>query len=114
MFFIITFLTLFYLNIKIIVANTRNGRDRGLSNSKPVNYLYITTVPVFSLFIFGFLIMEWYIFLISMFVIMLDPIQIFSRQYSLSTMTFVFNNYIACMIFNLVSTFGLWFYYFYN
>lgn len=59
-------------------------------------------------------IMEWYIFLISMFAIMLDPIQIFSRQYSLSTMTFVFNNYIVCMIFNLVSTFGLWFYYLYN
>ena len=113
MFFIIIFLTLFYFNIKIIVANGRNGRDRSLSNSKPVNYLYITTAPVFSLFIFGFLIMEWYIFLISMFDIMLDPIQIFSRQYSLSTMTFVFRNYIFCMMFNLLSTFGLWFSYFY-
>jgi hypothetical protein len=113
--FIIIFLILFYLNIKILVANSRNGRDRGLSNSKPVNYLYISSLPVFSLFILGFLIMEWYIFLILMFVIMFDPLAILlGREHSLSTMVFVINNYIACMLLNLVSTFGLWFYYFYN
>ena len=115
MFFIIIFLILFYLNIKIGVANTRNGRDRSLSNSNPVNYLYMTSIAVFSLFILGFLIMKWYVFLILMFVIIFDPIAILlGREHSLSTMTFVFNNYIFCMIFNLVSTFGLWFYYFYN
>lgn len=115
MIFIIIFLILFYLNIKIGVANSRNGKDVALNNSQPVNYLYLTSVPVFSLFILGFLIMKWYVFFLLMIVIMFDPLVILlGREHSLSTMVFVFKNYITCMIFNLASTFGLWFYYFYN
>ena len=111
--FQIVFLILFFLNIKIGVANTRTGRNKSLSNSKPVNYLYISSVPVFSLFILGFLIMQWYLFLVAALIIMLDPLTIIlGIRHAEATMNFVYKNYIACMIFNITSTIGMWYIFF--
>ena len=72
--FLVIFLILLYLNLKIISANSRTGRDRSLSESKPVMYIYMASLPVFSLLILGFLIMKWYLFLPLAFFLMIDPL----------------------------------------
>ena len=108
----IIFLVLLYLNLKIMVANNRTGRDARLSETPQVMYLHISSLPVFSLIVLGFLIMKWYIFLPILFVIIFDPLTILlGIHHAKSTMTFVFKNYVICIIFNLITSVGLWFYY---
>ena len=110
--FDIIFLILLYLNLKICVANNRTGRDKSLANTKQVIYLHSSSLPVLSLLVFGFLIMKWYIFLPILLLIILDPLTILlGNNHAKSTMTFVFKNYIICIIFNLITSAGLWFYY---
>ena len=111
--FQILFLIILYLNIKIGVANQRNGRDKSLANSKPVNYLYFSFYPTFSLIILGFLIMKWYIFIPAALLIMFDPLAILlGTRHAQSTMIFVFKNYMACIAFNIISTIGCWYFFF--
>lgn len=110
--FDIIFLILLYLNLKICVANNRTGRDARLSQTVQVMYLHSSSLPVLSLIIFGFLIMKWYIFLPILILIIFDPLTIlFGKNHAQSTMTFVFKNYVICIIFNLITSVGLWFYY---
>ena len=110
--FDIIFLILLYLNLKICVANNRTGRDKSLANNKQVIYLHSSSLPVLSLLVFGFLIMKWYIFLPILLLIILDPLTILlGVNHAKSTMTFVFKNYVICIIFNLITSAGLWFYY---
>jgi hypothetical protein len=110
--FDIIFLILLYLNLKICVANNRTGRDKSLANTKQVIYLHSSSLPVLSLLVFGFLIMKWYIFLPILLLIILDPLNILlGVNHAKSTMTFVFKNYVICIIFNLITSAGLWFYY---
>lgn len=110
--FDIIFLVLLYLNLKICVANNRTGRDARLSETPQVMYLHSSSLPVLSLIVLGFLIMKWYIFLPVLFVIIFDPLTIlFGINYAKSTMTFVFKNYIICIIFNLITSVSLWLYY---
>ena len=110
--FDIIFLILLYLNLKICVANNRTGRDKSLANTKQVIYLHSSSLPVLSLLVFGFLIMKWYIFLPILLLIILDPLTILlGNNHAKSTMTFVFKNYVICIIFNLITSAGLWFYY---
>ena len=110
--FDIIFLILLYLNLKICVANNRTGRDKSLANTKQVIYLHSSSLPVLSLLVFGFLIMKWYIFLPVLLLIILDPLTILlGVNHAKSTMTFVFKNYVICIIFNLITSAGLWFYY---
>ena len=110
--FDIVFLILLYLNLKICVANNRTGRDKSLANTKQVIYLHSSSLPVLSLLVFGFLIMKWYIFLPILLLIILDPLTILlGVNHAKSSMTFVFKNYIICIIFNLITSAGLWFYY---
>ena len=109
--FDIIFLILLYLNLKICVANNRTGRDKSLANTKQVIYLHSSSLPVLSLLVFGFLIMKWYIFLPILLLIILDPLTILlGVNHAKSTMTFVFKNYVICIIFNLITSAGLWFY----
>ena len=111
--FHIIFLIILYANIKIGVANQRNGRDISLANSKPVNFLYLTFFPTLSLLILGFLIMKWYIFIPAALIIMLDPLTILlGARHAQSTMTFVFKNYLACIAFNVISSIGCWYIFF--
>ena len=110
--FDIIFLILLYLNLKMCVANNRTGRDKSLANTKQVIYLHSSSLPVLSLIVFGFLIMKWYIFLPILLLIILDPLTILlGNNHAKSTMTFVFKNYVICIIFNLITSAGLWFYY---
>ena len=110
--FDIIFLILLYLNLKMCVANNRTGRDKSLANTKQVIYLHSSSLPVLSLIVFGFLIMKWYIFLPILLLIILDPLTILlGVNHAKSTMTFVFKNYVICIIFNLITSAGLWFYY---
>jgi hypothetical protein len=110
--FDIIFLILLYLNLKICVANNRTGRDKSLANTKQVIYLHSSSLPVLSLLVFGFLIMKWYIFFPILLLIILDPLTILlGVNHAKSTMTFVFKNYVICIIFNLITSAGLWFYY---
>ena len=110
--FDIIFLILLYLNLKICVANNRTGRDKSLANTKQVIYLHSSSLPVLSLLVFGFLIIKWYIFLPILLLIILDPLTILlGVNHAKSTMTFVFKNYVICIIFNLITSAGLWFYY---
>ena len=110
--FDIIFLILLYLNLKICVANNRTGRDKSLANTKQVIYLHSSSLPVLSLLVFGFLMMKWYIFLPILLLIILDPLTILlGVNHAKSTMTFVFKNYVICIIFNLITSAGLWFYY---
>ena len=110
--FDIIFLILLYLNLKICVANNRTGRDKSLANNKQVIYLHSSSLPVLSLLVFGFLIIKWYIFLPILLLIILDPLTILlGVNHAKSTMTFVFKNYVICIIFNLITSAGLWFYY---
>jgi hypothetical protein len=108
----IIFLVLLYFNLKICVANNRTSRDVRLSQTVQVLYLHSSSLPVLSLIVLGFLIMKWYMFLPILFVIIFDPLTIlFGINHAKSTMTFVFKNYVICIIFNLITSFGLWFYY---
>ena len=108
----IIFLVLLYLNLKIMVANNRTGRDASLSQTVQVLYLHSSSLPVLSLIVLGFLIMKWYIFLPILFVIIFDPLTILlGINHAKSTMTFVFKNYVICIIFNLITSVALWFYY---
>ena len=110
--FLVIFLILLYLNLKIISANSRTGRDRSLSESKPVMYIYMASLPVFSLLILGFLIMKWYLFLPLVFFLMIDPlILLFGRSHAQTTMTYVFKNYLVCIVYMMLSSIGLWLYY---
>jgi len=110
--FDIIFLVLLFLNLKICVANNRTGRDASLSETIQVTYLHISSLPVFSLIVLGFLIMKWYVFLPILFLIIFDPLTILlGINHAKSTMTFVFKNYVICIIFNLITSVGLWFYY---
>lgn len=108
----IIFLVLLYLNLKIMVANNRTGRDSRLSETVQVLYLHSSSLPVLSLLVLGFLIMKWYIFLPILFLIIFDPLIILlGINHAKLTMTFVFKNYVICIIFNLITSAGLWFYY---
>jgi len=110
--FDIVFLILLFLNLKIMVANNRTGRDARLSQTIQVLYLHSSSLPVLSLIVLGFLIMKWYIFLPILFVIIFDPLTILlGINHAKATMTFVFKNYVICIIFNLITSVGLWFYY---
>ena len=110
--FDIIFLVLLYLNLKICVANNRTGRDARFSETPQVMYLHSSSLPVLSLIVLGFLIMKWFIFLPILLVIIFDPLTIlFGINHAKSTMTFVFKNYIICIIFNLITSVSLWLYY---
>jgi hypothetical protein len=111
-YYLIVFFILLYLNLKIISANSRTGRDRSLAESKPVMYIYMGSLPVFSLLILGFLIMKWYLFLPLAIFLMIDPlVLLLGRNHAQTTMTYVFKNYLICIVYMVLSSIGLWLYY---
>ena len=106
---IIIFIIIFYLNFRFLIIFALANRHSNLNSFKQ----YLLILPLLSLYILGFLIMKWYLFLIVIFVPFFDPIQLLSpRLYFNKVKVFCFNllekHFYKLLSYYVLSTIGLW------
>ena len=116
--FIIIFLIIFYLNLRfLIVISWYTPPSEKQRPSVTTQWLWL--LPLLSLLVLGFLIMEGYYFLPLIIIFLFDPVKLVSpklyytrvKQWSVKV---VANNFHSALWYYIISTVFLWINYYYN